>query len=85
MLGPFVDRSDVGEHLVAATRDVLEPVRTLDLELSVISHFMGGLTYLACEPTEPFSQLTEMFAAALPAVAAARRGVRGRRPSPVDR
>ncbi|WP_232014283.1 2'-5' RNA ligase family protein [Cellulomonas fimi] len=66
LLGPFVDRGDVDDELVGTIREVLEPVRAFDFELSALGQFMGGLTYLTPDPAEPFIQLTEMFAAAFP-------------------
>ncbi len=66
LLGPFVDRGDVDDDLVGTIREVLKPVLAFDFELSAVGHFMGGLTYLAPDPAEPFIRLTEMFAAAFP-------------------
>lgn len=66
LLGPFVDRGDVDDALVGTIREVLDPVRAFDFELSAVGHFSGGLTYLTPDPAEPFIQLTELFAAAFP-------------------
>lgn len=66
VLGPFVDREDVDDHLVGAIREVITSVTAFDFQLSAVGHFTGGLTYLAPDPAEPFITLTEMFAAAFP-------------------
>ncbi|MCC2321309.1 2'-5' RNA ligase family protein [Cellulomonas xiejunii] len=66
VLGPFVDRGDVGDDLVNAIRRILEPARAFDFQLSTVGHFAGGHTYLAPDPAEPFIQLTGMFVAAFP-------------------
>ena len=66
LLGPFMDRGVVDDDVVGAIREVLEPVRAFDFELSAVSHFLGGPTYLAPGPVEPFIQLTEILAAAFP-------------------
>ncbi|AEI13692.1 2'-5' RNA ligase family protein [Cellulomonas gilvus] len=66
VLGPFVDRDDVDDELVGTIREVLDPVRAFDFELSAVGHFSGGLTYLTPTPARPFIQLTVLLADAFP-------------------
>lgn len=65
-LGPFVDRRDVDDQLLATLRELLAPVRAFTFELARVDRFSSGLNYLSPDPAEPFQRLTAILAAAFP-------------------
>lgn len=62
LLGPFADLADIDQGMVSELRSFFADVTPFAFELTGISRFPGGGTYLTPEPAGPFRRLThELF------------------------
>ena len=58
LLGPFADLDAIDDGLISELQSFFSDVLPFGFELTGISTFPGGATYLSPEPATPFRQLT---------------------------